>query len=157
MAAFGNDRRFDSGQSLSQYEDRPGRPLFVPVPPDQYGGTERIVHPLTQELVKRGHEVMLFASAGSKTSAELHATSRVSCSRGSLPELIQDGRHGFIAANEDELVDACRRVTSLDREECRRWFLDRFSPERMTANYELVYKRLVAHHLSTNRFRLPAQ
>lgn len=48
-------------------------PLFVPVPPREYGGTERIVHVLTQELVRRGHEVTLFASAGSKTSADLEA------------------------------------------------------------------------------------
>jgi glycosyltransferase involved in cell wall biosynthesis len=68
----------------------------------------------------------------------------ISCSRGSLPELIEDGRHGFLAANEDELVDACRKVTSLDREECRRWVLDRFSPELMAENYEVVYKRLIA-------------
>lgn len=68
----------------------------------------------------------------------------ISCRRGSLPELIEDGRHGFLAANEDELVDACRRVRSIDRGECRRWVLDRFSPARMTAAYELVYQRLIA-------------
>jgi glycosyltransferase involved in cell wall biosynthesis len=50
-------------------------PLFVPVPPREYGGTERIVYTLTQELVSRGHEVTLFASGGSKTSATLHSTS----------------------------------------------------------------------------------
>ena len=39
-------------------------PLLVPVPPTEYGGTERIVHTLTQELVALGHDVTLFASAG---------------------------------------------------------------------------------------------
>jgi glycosyltransferase involved in cell wall biosynthesis len=68
----------------------------------------------------------------------------ISCPRGSLPELIEDGRHGFLVAGDDELVDACRRVTTLDRRECRRWVLDRFSVERMTAGYELVYQRLIA-------------
>lgn len=46
-------------------------PLNQRVPPDRYGGTERIVSYLTEELVKRGHEVTLFAAAGSKSSAKL--------------------------------------------------------------------------------------
>ncbi len=46
-------------------------PLFESVPPKRYGGTERVVHYLTEELVKRGHEVTLFASGDSETSAEL--------------------------------------------------------------------------------------
>jgi glycosyltransferase involved in cell wall biosynthesis len=46
-------------------------PLYESVPPKLYGGTERVVAHLTDELVRRGHEVVLFASADSKTSAEL--------------------------------------------------------------------------------------
>lgn len=46
-------------------------PLFEPVPPPLYGGTERIVSTLTEELVARGHEVTLFASGESRTSARL--------------------------------------------------------------------------------------
>ncbi len=46
-------------------------PLAERVPPKLYGGTERIVHCLTEELVKLGHDVTLFASGDSLTSAEL--------------------------------------------------------------------------------------
>ena len=46
-------------------------PLWIPVPPLTYGGTELIVYWLTEELVKRGHQVTLFASGDSKTSAKL--------------------------------------------------------------------------------------
>jgi glycosyltransferase involved in cell wall biosynthesis len=46
-------------------------PLFESVPPSLYGGTERVVSYLTEELVKQGHQVTLFASGGSVTSAEL--------------------------------------------------------------------------------------
>jgi len=46
-------------------------PLFECVPPKLYGGTERIVSYLTEELVRRGHEVTLFASGDSETSAKL--------------------------------------------------------------------------------------
>lgn len=46
-------------------------PLMESVPPAGYGGTERIVHYLTEELVRLGHEVTLFASGDSHTSARL--------------------------------------------------------------------------------------
>src|SRR5215471_1165998 len=46
-------------------------PLFESVPPRLYGGTERVVSFLTEELVALGHEVTLFASADSVTEAEL--------------------------------------------------------------------------------------
>jgi glycosyltransferase involved in cell wall biosynthesis len=46
-------------------------PLFESVPPKLYGGTERIVSYLTEELVRQGHEVTLFASGDSVTSARL--------------------------------------------------------------------------------------
>lgn len=48
-------------------------PLFESVPPKLYGGTERIVSYLTEELVQRGHEVTLFASGDSITKARLVA------------------------------------------------------------------------------------
>ncbi len=46
-------------------------PLYESVPPKYYGGTERIVSCLTEELVRQGHEVTLFASGDSETSANL--------------------------------------------------------------------------------------
>lgn len=60
-------------------------PLYESVPPRQYGGTERIVSYLTEELVRLGHDVTLFASGDSVTGANLvpmvpqalHMTERV--------------------------------------------------------------------------------
>src|SRR4051812_30171087 len=46
-------------------------PLMESVPPRLYGGTERIVSYLTEELVRLGHDVTLFASGDSVTSARL--------------------------------------------------------------------------------------
>ncbi|PWU00227.1 MAG: glycosyl transferase [Candidatus Melainabacteria bacterium] len=46
-------------------------PLLESVPPKYYGGTERVVHWLTEELFRSGHEVTLFASGDSFTSAKL--------------------------------------------------------------------------------------
>src|SRR6516165_12782037 len=61
--------------------DRPLRrgivaPLYESVPPVLYGGTERVVSYLTEELVRQGHEVTLFASGDSTTKAELIAPCR---------------------------------------------------------------------------------
>ncbi len=46
-------------------------PLVESVPPRLYGGTERVVSWLTEELVAQGHDVTLFASGDSRTSARL--------------------------------------------------------------------------------------
>src|SRR5690242_11616959 len=48
-------------------------PLYESVPPRLYGGTERVVSYLTEALVRQGHEVTLFASGDSRTSAKLEA------------------------------------------------------------------------------------
>lgn len=51
-------------------------PLFESVPPKYYGGTERVVSYLTEELIRQGHEVTLFASGDSETKAHLVAACR---------------------------------------------------------------------------------
>jgi glycosyltransferase involved in cell wall biosynthesis len=50
-------------------------PLYESVPPKYYGGTERVVSYLTEELVRQGHDVTLFASGDSETSARLVSVS----------------------------------------------------------------------------------
>jgi glycosyltransferase involved in cell wall biosynthesis len=70
-------------------------PLCESIPPRRYGGTERVVHYLTEELVRRGHAVVLFASGDSRTSAELFPcvpeALRLAGYKGdpTVPELIQ--------------------------------------------------------------------
>jgi len=46
-------------------------PPWLRIPPKKYGGTELIIYHLTEGLLKRGHEVWLFASGDSKTNAKL--------------------------------------------------------------------------------------
>ena len=48
-------------------------PLAEAVPPKFYGGTERVIHWLTEELIALGHDVTLYASGDSVTSARLEA------------------------------------------------------------------------------------
>jgi glycosyltransferase involved in cell wall biosynthesis len=66
-------------------------PLVESVPPRLYGGTERVVSWLTEELVARGHEVTLFASGDSHTSARLEPV---------VPRALRlDGIHNSIPYN----------------------------------------------------------
>jgi glycosyltransferase involved in cell wall biosynthesis len=67
----------------------------------------------------------------------------VSINRGSLPELMEHGKHGFLVSHEDELVDAIQHLGEIDRHACRRWVIDQFSPDRMARGYEAVYEQLV--------------
>jgi glycosyltransferase involved in cell wall biosynthesis len=67
-------------------------PLFERVPPTLYGGTERVVSYLTEELVRLGHDVTLFASGDSQTAAHLVAPCEEAlrlAGRDSLPGLYE--------------------------------------------------------------------
>lgn len=66
----------DGHISGPQHTSRPLRiaqlgPLYERIPPNFYGGTERVVSYLTEELVRRGHDITLYASGDSVTSAKL--------------------------------------------------------------------------------------
>lgn len=63
-----NNGGFNLGMRIAQVA-----PLYESVPPKYYGGTERVVSYLTEELVRQGHEVTLFASGDSETKAQLLA------------------------------------------------------------------------------------
>jgi glycosyltransferase involved in cell wall biosynthesis len=75
-------------------------PTFERVPPRAYGGTELIVHHLTEALVARGHEVTLFASGDSRTSAELRSVTPVPRRYG------ERGEDGLVHAEYVQLANA---------------------------------------------------
>jgi glycosyltransferase involved in cell wall biosynthesis len=82
-------------------------PLHESVPPQAYGGTERVVHVLTEELVAMGHDVTLFASGDSVTGAELVAP----CHR-SLR--LDPERKDTLAPHQLELAWLARRRNDFD-------------------------------------------
>jgi glycosyltransferase involved in cell wall biosynthesis len=82
-------------------------PLVESVPPVLYGGTERVVSNLTEELVRRGHEVTLFASGDSVTSANL-----VACVPRSLR--LDPEAPDFVTATVFELGEVYRRAGEFD-------------------------------------------
>ena len=55
--------------------------------------------------------------------------------RGSMKELIVDGKTGFLVNNIEEAVDAVNKITNICRCECRRHAIDKFSSKVMVANY----------------------
>jgi glycosyltransferase involved in cell wall biosynthesis len=64
--------------------------------------------------------------------------------RGSMPELVQDGETGFLARDEDQMVEAVAAVDKLDRRRCREWVVDNFSVDRMIDGYEKLYRKIVS-------------
>jgi glycosyltransferase involved in cell wall biosynthesis len=81
-------------------------PLSLPVPPGRYGGTERVVYDLVEGLVARGHDVTLFASGDSRTSARLVST--VPCA------LWQETAADPIAADFLQHAEVFRRAAEFD-------------------------------------------
>jgi len=82
-------------------------PLTEAVPPKTYGGTERVVSLLTEELMRRGHQVTLFASADSRTNAEL-----VACCEQSLR--LDPGVTDYVAHTVIELDLVYRQAERFD-------------------------------------------
>jgi len=62
---------------------------------------------------------------------------------GSVPELVEDGRTGFVGDTVEDLVEAVKRIDTIDRAECRRHVERRFSVPRMADDYEALYRRAV--------------
>jgi glycosyltransferase involved in cell wall biosynthesis len=63
--------------------------------------------------------------------------------RGSIPEIVEHGRSGFIVENVDEAVDAVLQVAGISRRDCRHAFESRFTAGRMAEDYERVYEQLL--------------
>jgi glycosyltransferase involved in cell wall biosynthesis len=61
---------------------------------------------------------------------------------GSVPEILEPGRTGFVADTLDELVDAVKRIDTIDRAACRHHVERRFTVERMADDYEAIYRAL---------------
>jgi glycosyltransferase involved in cell wall biosynthesis len=67
----------------------------------------------------------------------------IAYSNGSVPEVMEQGRTGFIVHDIDDAVDAVRRVPQLSRARCREIFEERFTAARMARDYLDAYERLI--------------
>ncbi|GAB4342715.1 MAG: hypothetical protein Kow0099_20460 [Candidatus Abyssubacteria bacterium] len=65
--------------------------------------------------------------------------------RGSMPEVVADGRTGFLVSSVNEMAEAVRRVKRISRLECRRWVENNFTADRMVEDYLRVYQKVAAN------------
>jgi len=71
--------------------------------------------------------------------------------RGSVPEVIEHGRTGIIVDDHREMAGALEEAAALDPVELRREVEERFSPERLVADYLLAYRAAVSRRFSSSR------
>lgn len=64
--------------------------------------------------------------------------------KGSMPELIEDGRDGFLVSGVGQAVQAVERIEEIDRRHCRKTVEKRFTAEIMVKNYLKVYEKILA-------------
>jgi glycosyltransferase involved in cell wall biosynthesis len=62
--------------------------------------------------------------------------------RGAVPEIVKDGKTGFVVDSVDAMVDAVGSIAQIDRRDCRRHVEEHYSIQRMAEGYEAVYERL---------------
>ncbi len=79
----------------------------------------------------------------SVAEAMMCGTPVIAFNRGSMPELIEHGKTGYLVGKVSEAVDAVNRLAALDPFYCRAHAVDKFSVERMIAQYIEVYESIV--------------
>jgi len=67
----------------------------------------------------------------------------IAFNRGSMPELILDGKTGFLANTIEDAVEAVKNINLIDREYCREWANSKFSRQKMIEGYLDVYKKIL--------------
>ena len=68
----------------------------------------------------------------------------IAINRGAMPELIEDGRTGFLVATPDEAIVRVGQIGEINRRACRQAVEQRFSAARMAAEYHALYERILA-------------
>lgn len=63
---------------------------------------------------------------------------------GSIPEVVLDGKTGYIVEDIEEMIEAVIRIKRIDRKYCRKYALENFNDEIMVDRYETIYHQIVA-------------
>jgi glycosyltransferase involved in cell wall biosynthesis len=79
----------------------------------------------------------------SVAEAMLCGTPVIAFNKGSMPELIQDGKTGFLINTIDEAVDAVTRIKNINREDCYNWSASQFSSDKMVDDYLKLYQQIL--------------
>jgi glycosyltransferase involved in cell wall biosynthesis len=62
---------------------------------------------------------------------------------GSMPELIKDGKTGFLVKDRDEMIEATKKIDKISRKICRSYVVKKFSAEKMVNKYEALYHKIL--------------
>jgi len=73
----------------------------------------------------------------------LCGTPVIAFNKGAMPELILDGKTGFLVNSIDEAVQSVNNIKSVDRKHCRTWAASKFTLEKMVEGYLEVYKNIL--------------
>lgn len=88
------------------------------------------------------------------TEAMACGTPVIAMRRGSVPEIVIDGKTGFICDCTEDLVKAVEKIDSIDRAECRRHVDKYFSVKAMVDGYEAAYKKVLISQVSPMRLAI---
>ncbi len=70
----------------------------------------------------------------------------IAFNRGSMPELILDGKTGFLVNNIGEALEAVGNIKSINRNNCTEWVSSKFSRQKMVEGYLKVYKKILSEY-----------
>lgn len=75
--------------------------------------------------------------------AQACGTPVIAFDRGSVSEVVKDKKTGFVLESEKEMVEAIKHIFEIDRKECRKFFEQKFTVQKMTDDYEKIYYSLL--------------
>jgi glycosyltransferase involved in cell wall biosynthesis len=67
----------------------------------------------------------------------------VALKRGAAPEVVIEGKTGFLGETEEELIAATKNISKIKPKDCRQYVEENFSRKRMVADYIKVYENII--------------
>ncbi|MBW6441140.1 glycosyltransferase family 4 protein [Patescibacteria group bacterium] len=107
------------------------------------------VGPKEKNKLLGGAKAVLFPSIWQEpfglvmTEAMACGTPVIAFNRGSVSEVVKDGKTGFITKNENDMIEAIKNINQIKREDCRKHIEENFTVEKMVDNYEKVYLKII--------------
>ena len=77
----------------------------------------------------------------------------IALNRGAVPEIVVDGKTGFVVDSVDAMIDAVGRINSISPGECRRHVKNHFSITSMADKYSELYHHIIGSHNTSNTHR----